>query len=167
MLVKSAEFLAPRNALVIVGNGQLEEELKQSVKARNLSNVRFLDHVPYDQLFDLASGASLGVVLIEHINLSKKYALANKLTEYMASGIAVLASDSPENRRILAEVDAGFVETFTSPEHLGRRLNELLDDRAALAKKGRAGRKAFLERFNWSAYEPTFAEAFRRLLGAP
>jgi glycosyltransferase involved in cell wall biosynthesis len=166
-IVRSAAHLAEGSALVLVGDGQMREGLKVLAAGPGMrGKVYFHDPVPYADLLSFASGASLGLILIEHINLSKEYALANKLTEYMASGVAVLASDSPENRRILGAADAGYLVAPSTPEALGARINELLADRAALAGKGRNGRKAFLDRFHWEAHEPAFERAFLALLGA-
>ena len=167
-IVRSAEFLRDDAVLVLIGNGPLETVLKEIGSHRSIrAKVRFLDSVPYEELFSLASGASLGLILLEQINLSKKYALANKLTEYMASGVAVLASDAPEHRRVLEAADAGFITTVESPEQLARRLNEALADTGVLAAKGRNGQRAFRERFNWDAYEREFVRAFQEVLEAP
>lgn len=162
-IVRSAEHLAEGNALVLVGNGPLLPELKAVAPPK----VRFLDFVPYDELLPLASAASLGLILIDHINLSKKYALANKLTEYMASGVAVLGSDSPENRRILTDADAGYLYQVTTPEALGAHINGLLAKPEDLVEKGRNGQRAFRHRYHWEACEPLFEQAFLKLLSAP
>ena len=167
-IVESARHLAEGNVLAIVGGGHLSGELKAIAAGPEYrGKVFFHDFVPYEELLSLASAASLGLILIDHINLSKKYALANKLTEYMASGVAVLGSDSPENRRILTDADAGYLYGVTTPEALAERINGLLSDPAELARKGENGRKAFREKYNWESQEPVFEKAFLELLGSP
>jgi glycosyltransferase involved in cell wall biosynthesis len=167
-IVASSAHLAEGNVLVLVGNGHLDAELKAiAAGPRFRGKVFFHDFVPYDDLLPLASAASLGLILIDHINLSKKYALANKLTEYMASGVAVLGSDSPENRRILVDADAGYLYQVTTPEALGAHINSLLAKPEELAEKGRNGRRAFRDRYHWEACEPLFEKAFLDLIGGP
>lgn len=165
LITASAEHFSDDNLLVIVGNGPLEGKLKEMVSSRRLeSKVRFLNHVKYEELFSYASSATIGVLLIEPINLSKKYATANKVTEYMASGIPVLASDSAEHRRLVGEVQCGFVRSFDSERELGEFINEVTADKERLARMGQTGQRAFQERFNWAHEEPAFLEATQELL---
>jgi len=167
-IVSSARSLADGNVVVLVGNGHLLPELREIAAGPGYrGKVYFHDYVPYDELLPLASAASLGLILIDHINLSKEYALANKLTEYMASGVAVLGSDSPENRRILTDADAGYLYRVTTPEALGAHMNSLLAKPEELAAKGRNGQRAFRERYHWEACEPLFEKAFLDLIGGP
>jgi glycosyltransferase involved in cell wall biosynthesis len=165
LITASAEHFNDDNLLVIVGNGPLEGKLKSMVRSRGLERkVRFLDHVKYEELFSYASSATIGVLLVEPINLSKKYATANKVTEYMASGIPVLASDSPEHRRLVGEAQCGFVRSFHSEKELGEFINEVTSDRERLAKMGQTAQRAFKERFNWTHEEPVFLNATQELL---
>jgi glycosyltransferase involved in cell wall biosynthesis len=167
LIARSAAFLTDPNVLVIIGHGPLETALKAAVEREGLcARVRFLPHVPYERLFEHISGAALGLALIEPINLSKKYALANKVTEYMAAGVAVLASDGPENRRLLGEAGCGFVRDFAGPEELGAFINEIARDPEQLRRLGLNGQRAFRERFNWEREEEHFLEPIRLLLGA-
>jgi glycosyltransferase involved in cell wall biosynthesis len=165
LITASAEHFNDDNLLVIIGNGPLEVKLKAIVRSRGLeTKVRFLDHVKYDELFSYASSATIGILLIEPINLSKKYATANKVTEYMASGIPVLASDSPEHRRLVGEAQCGFIRSFDSDRELGEFINEVTSDRERLAQMGKTAQKAFKDRFNWAHEEPIFLNAMQELL---
>jgi glycosyltransferase involved in cell wall biosynthesis len=165
LITASAEHFNDDNLLVIIGNGPLEGKLKEIVRSRRLeAKVRFLNHVKYEELFSYASSATIGVLLIEPINLSKKYATANKVTEYMASGIPVLASDSAEHRRLVGEAQCGFVRSFDSERELGEFINEITSDREKLSRMGQTAQRAFKERFNWAKEEPVFLHATRELL---
>jgi glycosyltransferase involved in cell wall biosynthesis len=165
LIIASAAYFNDNNVLVMIGNGPLEGKLKSIVKSRNLeSKVRFIEHLKYEELFSYASSATLGILLIEPINLSKEFATANKVTEYMASGIPVLASDSPEHRRIVGEAQCGFVRSFKCERELAEFINEVTSDRERLARIGATAQKAFKERFNWANEEPAFLDAMQELL---
>ena len=165
LITASAAHFNDNNLLVIIGNGPLEGKLKAIVSSRKLeSKVRFIDHLKYEDLFSYASSATIGVLLIEPINLSKEYATANKVTEYMASGIPVLASDSPEHQRLLSETQCGFVRSFECERELGEFINEVTSDRRRLARIGETAQRAFKERFNWANEEPAFLDAMREVL---
>jgi glycosyltransferase involved in cell wall biosynthesis len=165
LIVRSARWYSEGTQLVILGNGPLESRLRAIVQRDGLeAAVRFVDLVHYEDLFGYLSGAHLGLVLIEPINLSKKYALANKVTEYMAAGVPLLASSSPENVRLVTAGQCGFVRDFEAPEDLGRFVNETMQDRARLSHLGANGQRAFLDQFNWEAHEPGFLAPICALL---
>lgn len=78
--------------------------------------------------------------------------LPNRLFEYMAVGLAVLApSYAPEIREILEKYNCGFVADFEDPADVARALRWALDHRDELIQMGRRGRQAFNQDLNWSA----------------
>lgn len=78
--------------------------------------------------------------------------LPNRLFEYMAVGLAVLApSYAPEIREILEKYKCGFVADFEDPADVARALRWALDHRDELIEMGRRGRQAFNQDLNWSA----------------
>ena len=82
-IVESSAFLLKR-ILVIIGEGPEDKLVNLSDTLEN-NKVIFLPFIPYKKLLKYISSATIGLILIENINLSKKYALANKVTEYMAA----------------------------------------------------------------------------------
>lgn len=166
-IIDSARFLNNENILVIIGSGQLAPLLHQHVEKYNLQEkVKFIPRVDYKDLLSYTPSASLGLMLIEHINLSKKYSLANKVTEYMACGVPVLASESTENIRIISQAKSGVTKSFNTGEEIGNYLNELMKNSEQLKQWGRNGREAFEKEFNWEKHEPIFFAAFKKVLEA-
>jgi glycosyltransferase involved in cell wall biosynthesis len=102
-------FTAPhrRAHLVVVGYGELKEACEAA--ASRSSQVHVHDAVPHDKLVDLIRDADLGICLIERVSLSDYYCLPNKLFEYIAAGVPVLASDFPELRRVVETYSCGVV----------------------------------------------------------
>src|SRR6185437_9492881 len=107
MSVLAAE--RPDAVLVIVGDGRERARLQELVDSRGLGQrVRFLgwkhhrDHAAY------LAHAQLGLLPFmktAHICIT----LANKLFDYMAAGLPVLASDVPPMRRVLEETQSGLL----------------------------------------------------------
>lgn len=93
--------------LVIVGYGPLWDLC--SCAAASSSHLHLHEAVPHDHLVSLIQEADVGVCLIENVSLSDYYCLPNKLFEYLAAGLAVLASDFPEMRRIVEQHQCGIV----------------------------------------------------------
>lgn len=162
-LVKSTKYFDENIILVIIGNGPLENELKKhNYESKN--KIHFIDLLPYANLLSFISGASIGVMLIKHINYSKKYALANKVTEYMAAGICVLGSDSPENSKIISKYNSGKTMTLIDEYSIAKEINNLAKNRSELFKLGENGRRAFEKKLNWDIVKTEFENQFTELI---
>ncbi|RMF64628.1 MAG: glycosyltransferase, partial [Bacteroidetes bacterium] len=100
----------PDATLVFLGDGPLRPRLEAQTRRLGLTErIRFLDPVPPDDLLPLTADATLGVSLLEDTCLNHRYALPNKVFEYLMAGVPVLASDLPEIRRVVAGHDVGEV----------------------------------------------------------
>lgn len=76
-------------------------------------------------------------------------AVPNKLFEYMAAGLPVVASNFPFWEQFVADVGAGVLVDPEDPKSIADGLGRILDDPEHAAAMGAAGRKAVRERFNW------------------
>jgi len=135
-LVRSAAGYDEGVRLVIVGRGPLESRLRLFAAAPDLTDrVFFRGMVPYDELPRLTASADLGVMILEPLNRSKELSSANKVFEYMAAGVPVLASDFPENRRVVGGSDAGWLVTDRDSSGLARAVNDILADPGEMARR--------------------------------
>jgi len=115
--------------LAFVGRGPAESGLKNLAERARLNNVHFLAPVRAQELPEFISGASVGVVLIEGNDLSKYYSLPNKLFEYLAAGVPVLASGLPEIRQLVDEYQVGVFADPRDPVSIRSTLTGLLSGR--------------------------------------
>jgi glycosyltransferase involved in cell wall biosynthesis len=76
-------------------------------------------------------------------------AVPNKLFEYMAAGLPVVASNFPFWHHFVADVGAGVMVDPLDPESIAAGLQQILDDPGRAANMGAAGRQAVRDRFNW------------------
>jgi glycosyltransferase involved in cell wall biosynthesis len=138
-----------RFALIIVGDGPVRSQLEAQVAALGLDgDVRFTGWLEHRRLPDVIARARLGLLpfrACEHINAT----LANKLFEYMALGLPVVASDVPPMVRVLKETGAGI--TFRSGDalDLAVEIERLAGNREARELCATAGFKASSETYNW------------------
>jgi glycosyltransferase involved in cell wall biosynthesis len=156
-IVSSAEFFNDNICLVVMGKGQLLCSLKSIASA----NVYFLDSVPYNLLFEYVSDADLGIVILEHINFSKKHASANKLYEYMACAVPVLVSNSPELVKVVNQVNNGAVIDSVTPQEIANSINALFKNPKQLKEQGENGRNAYVEYYNWKTQEQKLLNLFK------
>jgi len=114
--------------LRIAGAGDVLEDMQQLTRELNLNDrVQFLGRMPFDQLADITRTASIGLSIEEDFGLNYRYALPNKLFDYIHAGIPVLVSDLPAMRSIVEENGVGEVLISRSPDHLAGQLKSMLD----------------------------------------
>jgi glycosyltransferase involved in cell wall biosynthesis len=164
-LVASARDFPDGVRLVMLGGGMLEESLRRAVREAGLGDRVFLPGtVPQSELHEWTASADLGVLVLEPINLSKRFALANKIFEYMGAGIPILTTDLPENRRILDRCDCGWLISDWSPPALAGHVARILDDPDDMKRRGRNGRRCFDDRYNWNVERRQVLTIVDRLL---
>ena len=108
----------------------------------------------------LASGASAGLCLIQPVCRSYELCLPNKLFEYIAAGVPVLASDMPVIASVVREHGLGEVVPTGDPCAIAAGLQRLLaaDDWRSTAARVRA----FARAHDWSGEAGTLEGVYRR-----
>jgi glycosyltransferase involved in cell wall biosynthesis len=138
-----------RFALVIVGDGPVRAQLEAQVVALGLDqDVRFTGWLEHSRLPDVIVRARLGLLpfhACEHINAT----LANKLFEYMALGLPVVASNVPPMIRVLEETRAGVTFRSGDSADLADKIERLAQDHEERERCAAAGRNASNEVYNW------------------
>ena len=146
--------------LVLIGEGALAGEIERA--GEDLGH-RLVVHpfVPPDRLATLTPGADLGACLIEPLTESLRLSLPNKLFEYLAAGVPVLASPLPEIRPVV-EQGVGVLADPADPAAVADALRQSLDaDRRA---RWAAAAPAALAPYTWTAGRRTFRALIDRLL---
>jgi|GEM_PF-319709 len=138
-----------RYGLLIVGEGPARRELEVRVKQLSLDgDVRFTGWLDYARLPDIISRAQVGLLpfhACHHIDAS----LANRLFEYMAHGLPIIASDVRPMTRVLEDTHCG----VSFPSGDARALAEAIETLAGApdlrALQACAGQAAVEKLYNW------------------
>ena len=93
-------------------------------------------------------GAVAGLVTF-HPSPNHVDAQPNKLFEYMAAGVPVIASDFPYWRSLVGE--AGVFVDPQDPRSIAAAIDEIVGDPERAAVMGRAGAHAVADRFDWAS----------------
>lgn len=116
--------------LLMAGDGDITLRLKDRVKEKNLDErIRFLGRVQPDALYPVTCSADIGVSLEEDLGLNYRYALPNKLFDYIQARIPVLCSDLPEMRKLVKKYGVGEILTERDPEALSAVIRKMLKER--------------------------------------
>lgn len=157
-----AAAAVPDVQLVLVGEGALEADLR-AVATPLGGRVRFVPFTPPDALAVLTASADVGVVLIEGLTESLRLSLPNKLFEYLAAGVPVLASPLPEISRVVETFGVGLTADPGDPDALARALARLATD-AALRARLAAAAPAAAAAYSWAHAAPRFQRLLASLL---
>jgi len=83
--------------------------------------------------------------MLDHLN-----ALLNKMFEYMAAGLPVIASNFPLWRDIIEGNGCGIMVDPKSPEEIAKAVEYLIDNPQEAKVMGENGRKAVEEKYSWN-----------------
>ncbi len=115
--------------LLIIGGGDVIGRLKAEVKTKQLGDkVWFRNKMPYHELAHYTANADIGLSLDKDTNINYRFSLPNKLFDYMHAGIAILASDLIEVRKVLERVQCGCIVEEHHPKAIAAALRDMLSD---------------------------------------
>lgn len=115
--------------LVIAGDGDIRKQLQQFAENEGLRDkVQFLGRLSIEDLLKLTPQADLGLSIEEDLGLNYRYALPNKLFDYIQAHVPVLVTNLPEMAAIVKKYGIGEVTDSLDPVSLAGIFSEMLND---------------------------------------
>lgn len=162
-VIKAVKYLDNVN-FVIIGDGDIREQLKELVLSEDVSEkVFFTGKIPLEELRDYTNSANLGISLEENMGLNYYYSLPNKIFDYIQAGIPVLASDFPEMKKIVENYNVGKCTLEKDPKKLSLIIDSMLSDEVTLTI-WKENLKVAVEELNWENEEKVLKEIFARII---
>lgn len=96
-----------KHHVLFMGHGPIVDEVVSAVAVN--SRIHYLEPVPPSEVIYYINSADVGLCLIEDVCLSYRYCLPNKLFECLVSGLPVLASNLPDQSKLVTLYKAGWV----------------------------------------------------------
>lgn len=109
------------------------------------------------------AGSCAGLILFQPLSYNAVIGLPNKLFDYMAAGVSVVASNFPSIRKIVEEERCGLLVDPTAPDDIANKIVYLIQNPEEARTMGLNGRKAAEEKYNWDIMEERLLEAYRSL----
>lgn len=107
------------------------EALRAAIMTHGVGDrVVMLGNVPLAELLAHTAEADVGVTLLQDTCENHRLALPNKLFEYIAAGVPVVAADLPETRRLIERYAVGWCAPPEDPAALAQALKLALAHRA-------------------------------------
>ena len=126
LMIETMSFL--ENCIfVIIGDGDIFESLKEKAITKNLTHkVYFLGRKNPKELHKITPLANLGISIEEDLGLNYRFALPNKIFDYIQANVPILVSDLPEMKSVVLNYNVGEIVTNRDPKKLAHQIENLL-----------------------------------------
>ncbi len=161
MLIEAMSYLKEYQ-LIIAGSGDIEDKLKHIAAEHKADNVVFAGRIPPDALHALTCKAILGFSLEEDMGLNYRYALPNKIFDYIQAGVPVLVSKLPEMEKIVTYYNLGQCSIASAAQQLTGEIQNIISNRTKLELYHQNCKKA-AENLNWENEQKILTSLFESI----
>jgi glycosyltransferase involved in cell wall biosynthesis len=147
-MIESLQYLNNNIRLILCGQfdpPDLELKIKN---LKGFEKVEYLGLVAIEKIPGILNTANAGILCFlpepNHIG-----AMPNKLFEYMAAGLPVIASNFPFWKKIIENCGCGICVNPLNPKEIAGGIEYLSKDHSQCERMGEKGRKAVTDMFNW------------------
>ena len=158
--------LAPDMRLRVIGPGRgpYRASLIKLARAAGVEDrIELLEAVPLSEALGSIAECEMGLMLIQPVCRSYELTLPNKLFEYAAAGLPILASDLPVIGRLVRSEGIGEVVSAQDVEQIARAMERLADPDVNARRREHA--VAFAERETWEKERELLAAAYADATG--
>ena len=143
---------------IVIGDGDILKELIEKVMRLNLNNkVKFLGKITPDKLKKLTLNGTIGISLEEDLGLNYRFALPNKIFDYLHANIPILTADLPEMRALIEKYSVGEILHERTPEVLAKTI-------MSMTKKSYTKELTLAkEKLNWTKEKKKLTSIFFKL----
>jgi len=166
-IVKAMEHLSSSNNIKLTLCGKfVPEEYEEKVKVLNgFERTEYLGWVDQEDVWVRLMKANVGIICCRPIPNAIK-AQPNKMFDYMAAGLPIIASNFPLWEDIIKESACGITVDPLNPKEIAKAIQYLKENPDEARKMGENGRKAVLGKYNWQNEEKKLLKLYRDLITA-
>ena len=139
---------------------------KEVVALSEWKSVEELGYLNRPDMIRVLSTSRIGVVLTVDAAV-QRYGSSNKLFDYMASAIPIVATNFPLWREIIEEAGCGLTVDSNDPNAIAEALLYLLTHPKEADEMGRRGREAVEKFYSWQQEEEKLIQLFNTLMDSP
>lgn len=149
--------------LLLAGTFESEPLMKEVMAMPGWSNVSFYGQVDRNEIKNILERSEIGVVTL-HPTKSYLESYPIKLFEYMAAGIAILASDFPIWRTITDPAKCAQYVDPKNAQEIQKTLLQMLDNPIDTRQKGLNGKLFIQNKYNWEKEFKKLQAFYRKLI---
>jgi glycosyltransferase involved in cell wall biosynthesis len=152
--------------LLLVGDGPELPRIRERVRAAGLDGaVHVAGAVPHGEVPAWLGAADFAMV--PYGAGAAPYFSPVKLFEYMAMGVAVVASRHGQTEEVIEHGRTGWLYSASDPEEPAATIRRLAEDRPAALRTGAAARELVLQRYTWDRNAEQVERLAQRALNSP
>jgi len=131
--IAAMEYLRNDAVLLILGTGDIFNQLKELVVKKGLENKIMLPGaIPLEKLHSYTLLGDIGLSIEKNVCINYFYALPNKFMDYIQANVPVLVSPFPEMKAIVDQYMIGEFIGNHDPVALASQLDRMLNDKVQL-----------------------------------
>jgi glycosyltransferase involved in cell wall biosynthesis len=158
--VISAMQFVDNALLVIVGSGDILEKVKQQVADLNLNEkILFTGRVHASEVKYYTAQAKLGLSIEEDMGLNYRFALPNKLFDYIQAQVPVMITNLPEMSKLVNHYKIGAIINSFNPEYMAKQMTEALSNEK-LRNQWKLNLKLAAKELTWEKEEKILYNVF-------
>jgi glycosyltransferase involved in cell wall biosynthesis len=143
---------------IVIGDGDILEQLKEKVSNLSLHDkVKFIGKKTPEELKELTPNATIGMSLEEDLGLNYRYALPNKIFDYLHANVPVIVADLPEMRSLIKKHLIGEILTERTHKILAKTIINMTS--ISYEKELKTAKKEL----NWSKEKEKLISIFSKL----
>ena len=160
MLIKSVEvnYLT----LNLAGKFENEQDKHKIIKMEGWENVNYYGFIDREQVKSIYDQSYMGMLILRPWDAFLD-AMPNKLFEYMAAGIPIVASDFPLWKKIIEGHNCGICVNPLNLHEITKAISILIHNRSLARKMGQNGRDMVLKKYNWQKEKIKLFELYRKI----
>jgi len=159
-VLQAAKQLDDSFQFIFIGYGRKEQEIRSTIKTLNLEKKVFVKPpLQPDELVQVIRKAHVGLCLIENTSLSYFYSSPNKLFQYIAAEIPILASDFPEQKKVVQENKIGEVVDPAEVSQIVQKI-KLMTKRAQQVYYRRHLKGLAAQKYDWRSEEESLIKFY-------
>jgi glycosyltransferase involved in cell wall biosynthesis len=164
-MVQSLEYIHEKWQVILKLLGKFPDaHFEKRVKSMGMyPKVNFLGFVPLEEVHSHLSTARIGLVLF-HPAPNHLKAMPNKMFEYMAAGLPVIASNFPLWKEIVETSNCGLTVDPMNPRKIASTIKYLLESPELMEEMGENGRKAVFKKYNWKLESKKLCKLYANLM---
>ena len=151
----------PNFLFVVIGRGYATEELLDLIRGKELQDyVRWIGWVDHEKLYSYISASKIGIIphdVSDHTNTT----IPNKIFDYMACGIPVVASNAVPMMKIIKEENCGKIFISGNSVSLAE---EIISLNNTTIRYGENGKVAVYKKYNWEKEEILIKQIVERVM---
>ena len=162
-MIEAMATQPPGITLLIVGYGAYESDLKALAGKSGVGDrVIFYGRVESNDLPALTMLCDVGVIPYRAVDEMHRYCSPNKLFEFIAAEIPILASDLPYLRDVIATYEIGWLGALDDKAAFADLVTKIAGDREGVAAASR-NLPAAARQFNWGIEGSKVVKLYRQL----